>query len=95
MKRYDIPQLLTDYTNSRTLDLKRYSEYHFRIFDTAATLDVWTTGKYYIRESNYGHGIIERGGEKGHIPRKRKKAYEHLDRIFYAVEIAEAKNDPA
>lgn len=84
---FEMEDFLPSYTAPRGLEYKQYSAYHFRIFDSAATVDVWTTGKYYVLGTDYGNGIVERGGEKGVLPASEKAATKCLDSIIYAVEM--------
>lgn len=88
---WQLPALLEGYAKSRTLDFHRYSEYHMRVIDSDFTiLDCWTSEKYWIKETNYYKqklGIVERAGESGFLPSKKKKLYQFLDKIFYAAEI--------
>lgn len=95
MRRYHIdwlPDWLKNYAEERGIEYHRYSPYHMRlIYDPVAVLDIWTTGKYYAKETNYFHGIIERGGETGHIPKKGKHLKQWLDNYFFIIEIRDQK----
>ncbi len=90
-----LPELVQDYTDSRNLDYNRYSEYHLRVIDQEFTcVDIWTTAKYWIKETNYHlqgeyteETPVERGGEQGFLPVDRDKLFDYLDRIFYATEL--------
>jgi hypothetical protein len=89
--RNNLPALLEKYSKSRTLDFHRYSDYHMRLMDGGyITLDVWTTGKYYVLQTDYyklsENKIIERGGEKGFVP-SDDKLQEWLDKLFFAVDL--------
>lgn len=85
-----LPTLLHDYAEDRGLEYHRYSPYHMRIiYSDTLILDCWTTSKYWVKESNYLHDIVERGGEKGNLPIKKKPLYKWLDKLFFAVEIKE------
>ena len=85
--RDNLPQLLKHYADSRYLSYHRYSPFHLRLIDQGtATLDCWTTGKYYVLGTNYAGKAIERGGEKGILPGDTElEAW--LDGLFYAAEI--------
>lgn len=85
-KRTDIPDMLTKYATDRGLKVEQYSPWHFRIFYTAATVDVWTTGKFYVLQSDYGGKAIESGGRKGTLHHKWKYAMKTLDDIIFAAE---------
>lgn len=91
---YGLPAMLKLYARSRTLDFHRYSEYHMRIIDSGYTcIDVWTSGKYWVKETNYyqqvaeGHSIVERGNEKGWIPENYPQLQKFLDKLFFAAEM--------
>lgn len=87
-----LPGFLEEYAASRTFDLHQYSEYHIRIMDGGLTcIDIWTTGKYWIKETNYNGVLVERQGEKGMIPLKKKPLFQFLDKIFFAIDLMEAK----
>lgn len=66
-----------------------------RLMDGGMTcLDIWTTEKYWIKETNYVEqkdpgtpSVTERGGEKGFVPSKNPALTEFLDTIFFAVEL--------
>lgn len=98
--RDELPTTLEAYADERGLEYIRYSEYHMRIFydrsfhgaagwRARVALDAWTSGKYWVKETNYFHGIIERGGEKGWLPTGQNDLYGWLDKLFFAVEIKE------
>lgn len=77
---------LNRYAARRHLEFMAYSEFHMRIMDGGYTVvDVWTTGRYYILTTDYvemvGPGLIERGGEKGFVPRTNINKW--LDAIFF------------
>lgn len=91
-KRYHnkhLPTVLYMYANDRVLDYHRFDEYHLRLTDGGYTcLDIWTTGSYYIKETDYfamvGTGKIERAGEKGHIPAwDGDRLRDWLDKMFF------------
>lgn len=110
-----LSKLLEEYANERSLDFERYSDFHMRLMDGGyTTLDVWTTGRYYVMHTDYSDslGLIkrvgwmsydksagvsvldqrripERGGEKGSVPLNEKKLFDWLDKLFYAVDMAE------
>lgn len=93
-----LPTMLEAYADERGLEFHRYSKYHIRIFYRGATgdpdkvvFDAWTSGRYYILQTNYLHGLLERGGEKGQLPRSHGKIADWLDKLFFAVEMAESK----
>lgn len=76
------------YSDSRSLDLHRYSPYHFRIMDGGyVVVDVWTTGRYYVLMTDYNEltddNVVERQGEKGQLPLTFER---FLDDIFYPME---------
>lgn len=83
----DLPRKLIKYANTRALEFHSYSAYHMRIIYTDfVCLDVWTTAKYYVKESNYcdmgGKQTIERAGETGVLDLENLEDF--LDDIFYA-----------
>lgn len=87
-KKQHYPELvnqLSEYANSRALDLKKYSPYHMRLMDGGFIfIDLWTTGRYWIMATDYsemGFEMIERGGEKGQLPMDNLEAF--LDTLFY------------
>lgn len=94
-KNFDrLPAMLDAYAQERGVEFHRYSKYHMRIiYDPQATVDIWTTGKYWVKETNYFHGITERGGEKGWVPFKQKHLYAWLDTLLFIVEIREEKQN--
>jgi len=82
-----LPDKLRKYADVRALEFKQYSAYHMRlIYPDAVCLDVWTTAKYYVKETNYAdmsdNKRIERGGESGML--KLNKLEQFLDDLFYA-----------
>lgn len=92
-----LPDLLQQYADSRTLDFHRYSEYHMRIIDGGmAVLDAWTTAKYWVKETNYVDAapglLVERGGETGLLPTKKKPLFDFLDKLFFAVDLLEGES---
>lgn len=87
-----LPGMLQKYANSRAFEYFRYSEYHMRIIDDGyTTIDVWTTEKYWVKETNYhkqsDRGIVERAGEKGYVPTNYKYLEKFLDKLFFAAEM--------
>lgn len=89
----ELPFWLHDYAKSLFLDYEQYSAWHLRLKDEAGTvcIDFWTTGKYYILETNFhryrGMHIRERAGEKGKVNVKdKKKLYKWLDELFFPLE---------
>lgn len=90
-----LSKILEEYTNERSLDFERYSDFHMRLMDGGfTTLDVWTTGRYYVLHTDYSaqdnQSVIERGGEKGMVPLDSGvDLYDWLDKLFYAVDMAE------
>jgi len=95
-RNYHPPQLpgfFQEYAKSRTFELHQYSEWHYRIIDSGVTcVDIWSTGKYWIKETNYNGVLVERQGEKGMIPFKKKPLFKFLDGIFYAIDLMEAQS---
>lgn len=88
---WQLPILLEDYAKSRTLEFHHYSEYHMRVIDDGFTiLDCWTSEKYWLKETNYykqtDKVIVERAGETGFLPSKKKRLYKFLDELFYAAD---------
>jgi hypothetical protein len=87
--KYHIPNLairLQKYAEERKLDFAKYSPFHMRIMDGGfTTLDIWTTGRYYIVTTDYlemiGPGEDERTGEKGQI--KMSHIEDWLDQLFF------------
>lgn len=85
---------LEEYAYTRNLDFYRYSEYHLRIMDQGITVfDAWTTGRYYVLDTNYhkltDKTIVERAGEKGHLPFGKEKIFKFLDKLFFAADMEE------
>lgn len=84
--RSALPDRLQQYAERRVLDCNRFSRYHMRIDDGGyIEVDVWTTGKYHIRKTDYrtmmGKSYIERNNETGTLPLDHLEAY--LDKIFF------------
>lgn len=84
----DFDKTLEAYADAYLVDLHQYSPYHFRLMDGGyVVLDCWTTGRYYIMITDYAAmtdgNIIERGGEKGQLPRDTKKLIKFLNEIFF------------
>src|SRR2546423_311375 len=89
-----LPTLLERYAQPRTFEYRRYSPYHLRLIDQDFTvIDCWTTGKYYVQQTNYNlqskKPIIERGGEKGWLPGD-SELEQWLDKLFYKADMEEA-----
>lgn len=89
---YGLPAMVKLYARNRTLDFYRYSEYHMRLTDSGyICIDIWTSGKYWVKETNYykmtDKPIIERGNEKGWIPENYPELEKFLDKLFYAAEM--------
>lgn len=95
-----LPTLLHNYAEERGLEFHQYSKYHMRLIyssyistaahgETVVCLDVWTTAKYWVKETTYLHGIVERAGETGQLPVKKKPLYAWLDKLFFILEIQE------
>ena len=86
-----LPSLLEGYANKRAFRYLRFNEYHIRVSDEVYnTIDIWTTAKYYAKETNYyqmenGKGIIERQGESGIVPTDKEELYQFLDKYFYPM----------
>lgn len=81
-----LDKLLGIVASTKLLDLHRYSPYHFRITDGGyTTLDIWTTGRYYVLTTDYqqfiGEGHVERGGEKGQLTLESTE--EFIDKLFF------------
>jgi hypothetical protein len=82
-----------DYAKVHHLRFDVYSPYHMRLMDEGTVvLDAWTTGKYYVKETNYVEyhaGIIERGTEKGELPVDSQTAFNmFLNRLFNPIDFA-------
>lgn len=89
---WNIPKILKAYATERGVDYERFGDYHMRMsYGEVATVDVWTTHKYWVKETNYLHGLIERGGETGHFPEGKKAIYNFLDKLLFAIEIKETE----
>lgn len=76
--------ILRTYAENHLLDLYQYSPYHYRLTDSGyTTVDMWTTGRYYVMTTDYlelvGEGMVERGGEKGSLPTNLD---DFLDKLF-------------
>ena len=92
-RRASLPMWLENYAKPRTLEYHQYSLWHLRLIDVGfTTIDCWTTGRYYIKETNYSlqtaRQIIERGGETGWLPGE-DKLEEWLDKLFYIADMEE------
>lgn len=87
-----LPSKLNRYAEERSLDFHQYNQYHMRLMDGGyTTLDIWTTGRYYILSTDFhelgAEGMVERGGEKGNLPSNDMlKLATWLDKLFFAVE---------
>lgn len=89
--RKELPEQLKNYCDARSIDFHRYSEYHMRLMDGGfIVLDVWTTGKYFVLQTDYYKltktPIIERGGEKGMLPSYGDGFIKWLDDLFFAAD---------
>lgn len=83
-----LPEKLTHYAESRSLEFQQYSEYHMRLMDGGYTvIDIWTTGRYWIMTTDYldmGIQAVERGSEKGVLPSNNMlKLGMWLDKLFF------------
>lgn len=88
-----IARWLKQYAAENDLYYARYSEYHMRIaMDEVACLDAWTTGKYYVKETDYSvfeADIIERGGETGWLEVDDERLFfSFLDKLFNPIDFA-------
>lgn len=99
MKQYNTKLIhkLEEYAKSRTLEFNQYSPYHMRLSDSGyVCIDIWTTGKYYVKQTDYylvaNKPITERGGEKGNIP-GGKRTYRFLDKLFFAADMLEETDE--
>lgn len=81
---WQLPKLLATYADERGVDVIRFSPFHMRVSYDKAVVDIWTSNKYWVKQTNYGNGIIERGSETGSLP---PDLYEFLDELLFAVEI--------
>ena len=82
---------LSEYADKHTLDFQKYSAYHMRMMDGGyVTLDAWTTGRYFIMQTDYRamnpeKHLLERQYEKGMLDVLNKgKLFKWLDELFYA-----------
>src|SRR5947209_13833915 len=92
-RRASLPLWAENYAKPRVLEYHQYSLWHLRLIDAGfTTIDLWTTGRYYIKETSYSlqtdRQIIERGGETGWLPRE-DELEEWLDEIIYKAYIEE------
>lgn len=91
VKHYpEIRSYLKQYAESRALEFNQFTEYHMRVIDDGfTTVDVWSSGKYFIKQTNYylqsDEGVTERYGEHGRISIGKAEMFDFLDDIFYAV----------
>jgi hypothetical protein len=90
-----LPSLLERYATRCGFEFHQYSPFHLRLIDQDFTvIDCWTTGKYYVKQTNYNlqttKRIIERGGEKGWLP-SDNKLEQWLDKLFYAADMEEVR----
>lgn len=86
-----IKQFLKEIADDYGIEFQQYNEYHMRLMDGYTVLDVWTTGKYYVLETSYNkiaHGTIERQGEKGSTPTKKKPFAEFIHKLFFPMDYA-------
>lgn len=93
---HNLPLFLEEYGERGTMYYQQYSEYHMRLSDDYTTLDVWTSGHYWVGRTDYVEQtkarIVERGGEKGDFtfnPDSKKALFDWLDKLFYAADMAE------
>lgn len=92
---WSLPEVLSNYARERGVIYHNYSKFHNRLIyqgtekEAVAIIDIWTTHKYWVMQTNYLHGIVERGGEKGEFPSGKKKIYKFLDEFFFVVEMQE------
>lgn len=87
---WNLANHLKAYAKERGVVYSQYNPYHMRLsYDKTAVVDVWTTHKYWVKETNYSHNLTERQGEKGHFPEGKDNIYDFLDKLLFAVEIAE------
>lgn len=87
---YDnLARLAREVANKYSLDYVKFSPYHMRISDGGYTvLDLWTTAKYYVKETSYYEayaesGLIERGGETGLLPVKKLELDMWIRELFF------------
>lgn len=88
---------LEAYAISRSLEFDQYSPWHMRLMDGGyVTVDVWTTRKYYVKQTDYHkltkQLIVERAGEKGMVP--KLNLYKFLDKLFFAADMLEETDEP-
>lgn len=88
-----LPGWFMAYAKSHNMRFDVYSTYHMRLMDDSIVcLDAWTTGKYYIKETNYVEyhaGIVERGGEKGQLPTDSQTEFNmFLNKLFFPIDFA-------
>ena len=92
--KYHIPgfaEKISNYAEKRMLDFVQFSPFHMRVSDGGyTTLDVWSTGRYYIVTTDYAEmydsAIVERQGEKGNIP--VDNLWPFMDGIFFGADMA-------
>jgi len=92
----ELRELLQRYCLSRKLDFYAYGAYHMKIRDSGFTcISIWTTGKYFVEETNYseiaGERSYERTDERGKLPRDKKKLGRWLDGLFYGADMVADK----
>lgn len=93
-KHYNsLPDLLQAYAIANDLHYARYSEYHMRLIQgDLVCFDAWTTGKYYIVNTEfvlYEAHIVERAGEKGILPvTDTKQLNNFLNKLFNPIDFA-------
>lgn len=83
---WELPAALESYAQERGIEYTRFSPFHMRISYDRAVVDIWTSNRYWVKETDYGTGIVERGGEKGELP---SNTSDFLDKLLFAVEISE------
>ena len=86
------PQLesfMKEFADEYDVTYQRYGAYHMRLLGPFTVLDVWTTGKYYVLKTDYDKmapGIIERGGERGLAPTKKKPFHGFLHKLYLPMD---------
>lgn len=90
----NLPKWLKEWADDSMVEFMQFSEYHMRLTDsTFNSLDIWTTGKYYAKQTDYNGMIpemklIERGGETGVVPVHDRKELElFLHTFFYPMDL--------
>lgn len=90
----NLPGLLKRYAEARKFEIRKINEWQYRIIDKGYTkIDIWTTAKYHIIETNYykitDSMIIERSDEWGSLPIKQIPLGRFLDKVFYSADVLE------